>query len=294
MKTLVSYLYNSPLRTALRRTPGLSRLSFACWRRMQVKTFEKVMAEMAPPIYEQRDLGHMTIAIKPPSPEAIKMREAYIIDSGEQFSEEMARYCYTSKFLSAKTCPASTGYQDVYGTILKHLRGRPIVVLEIGIGINDPTAVSGMSANHTAGSSLMGWAEFFSCSEVHGADVDVRCLFEGKRFSTHLVDQLRIDSLRALAESPSITKPIDLIVDDGLHTPEANANSLVALLPYLSRGGVYVCEDISDEFSDLWNDLPRNLRREYGMCYYPGAILRQQREKPVGMAVFYRREQKEF
>lgn len=259
---LIAALYQTRLRPILRKTPGINQLAFALWRRVQDSRFRALLARLGPPVYDNKPPDISASLISIPSLEAIRRRDPEIISEGESFSDEMARVCYTSKFLSIERCAASTGYQDVYARCLKHLKGTPIVVLEIGIGVNDPTATSGMGSNHLPGSSLRGWAHYFSSSEVHGADVDRRCLVDTNLYQTHFVDQLDAGSLRALMNSSNMTKPIDIIVDDGLHTPEANANTLVNLLPYLSRRGIYVCEDISDEFAMLWQQVARMLRSE--------------------------------
>jgi hypothetical protein len=38
--------------------------------------------------------------------------------------------------------------------------------------------------------------------------------------------------------------PLDIIIDDGGHTPEQQRITLEELLPHLRPGGVYICEDI--------------------------------------------------
>ena len=42
----------------------------------------------------------------------------------------------------------------------------------------------------------------------------------------------------------------DLIIDDGLHTMEANLRTLEIVFPYLKDGGIYVIEDVNQH--DDW------------------------------------------
>jgi cephalosporin hydroxylase len=37
----------------------------------------------------------------------------------------------------------------------------------------------------------------------------------------------------------------DMVIDDGLHTMEANLETLKIVFPYLKKGGVYVIEDVN-------------------------------------------------
>ena len=189
----------------------------------------------------------------------------------------MTNWCETSKFVSL-------GYQDVYARVLRHLRATSVRVLEIGIGVNDPSAASGMSTQHLPGASLMGWANYFGEAEVFGADVDRRVLSANHYYKAYWVDQRNSESIYALAET--VGAPLDLIVDDGLHTAEANGNTLAALLPLLSSRGVMVIEDILPEYNELWERVSDWLRPEYQARFFPGYVLRSDRLE--GMAVFWR------
>jgi hypothetical protein len=46
---------------------------------------------------------------------------------------------------------------------------------------------------------------------------------------------------------------VDLLIDDGLHTTEANINSLMFALKSLKAGGFFVIEDVRDETLVVWN-----------------------------------------
>ena len=44
---------------------------------------------------------------------------------------------------------------------------------------------------------------------------------------------------------------LDIVIDDGGHMPEQQIVSLEELLPHLSPGGVYICEDIHGKFNEM-------------------------------------------
>jgi predicted O-methyltransferase YrrM len=87
-------------------------------------------------------------------------------------------------------------------------------------------------------------------AEVVGADIDRGVLFSEERIATHYVDQTDHDSLDLLARTAG--KGFDLIIDDGLHLPHANLNTIEFLLPLLKPGGVMVIEDIELEHTYWW------------------------------------------
>lgn len=264
----------------VRRLPVVNTIAGAWWRRTQALAFWAAFNELeAPRTTGARALSRSAVDI--PSPDEIHEGETATVEAGNDFSVTMMAWGSTSKWVHL-------GYQDVYARVLRHLRGRPIRLLEVGIGVNDPRAPSGMASTHLPGASLTAWSMYFESSEAHGADIDPRVLVDTDRYRTHLVDQRSDESLRQLANT--IGRPIDLVVDDGLHTPEANARTVTALLPSISRDGVLAVEDIHEEFGFLWRELSSRLRGEYRLVYYSAAVLRQNRApgSEVGMAIFTR------
>ena len=47
---------------------------------------------------------------------------------------------------------------------------------------------------------------------------------------------------------------MDIIIEDGLHTFEANISFLEGSLEHLRKGGIYVIEDIATNMVDRWYD----------------------------------------
>lgn len=272
---LTSRFHQTPVSRAVRRIPGVRAAGQAWWQGTQARIFYSAFDGLMAPEMP----GSPRTTVELPGNEAMKTGAAAGV--GDAFTAEMGQWCNTSKFVLL-------GYQDVYGHILRHLRANHVRLLEVGIGVADPHAPSGMQQNHQAGASLVGWSHYFADSEIHGADIDRRTLKDTDRYRTHYVDQRDDSSLQDLAVE--LGAPLHVVIDDGLHTPEANAKTVAAFLPLLAPDGVFVVEDILPEFDDLWLGLGGRLRSEYRLTYYPSTLLRQQR-KPTdraGMAVFTR------
>lgn len=152
-------------------------------------------------------------------------------------------------------------YHYVYGPILMD-RSAVTGVLEIGIGTNYVDVVSSMGKHGKPGASLRAFRDFFKEAKVYGADVDKRILFVEDRIATFFVDQTDPSSFLQLAER--VPQELDLVIDDGLHTPNANIETLKFGLTKIKRGGWVVVEDIGSPALPIWQVvsslLPANFR----------------------------------
>jgi hypothetical protein len=134
-------------------------------------------------------------------------------------------------------------YHLLYAELLGRRRFRLKRIVEIGIGSIDLAIPQNMGVHGFPGGSLRAFRDWAPSAEVIGADIDEKTLFSEERIKTCVIDQLERDSFRQL--KGLIPEGADLIVIDGLHTPRADINSLLELLPQLSIGGCFVIEDIS-------------------------------------------------
>ena len=123
-------------------------------------------------------------------------------------------------------------------------------VLEIGLGTNNEDVVSNMTSSGRPGASLRAFRDFLPGAAIDGADIDERILFQEHRIRTFPVDQTDIRSLDELGRR--VAASYDLIVDDGLHSPEANIATLAFALKRLKPGGWFVVEDIPDRTLPVW------------------------------------------
>jgi hypothetical protein len=141
-------------------------------------------------------------------------------------------------------------YHLLYGYILCRLPAE-LKILEIGLGSNDTEMPSNMGATGIPGASLRSFKEALPSACVYGADIDPKISVDG--FTTFIVDQTNLDSFGIVSES--IGCDFDLIIDDGLHSPDANLNTLAFALKHLSPRGFIVIEDIPEAALSIWKSL---------------------------------------
>lgn len=159
------------------------------------------------------------------------------------------------------------GYHGIYQAIIKDvlLRFSNVKLLEIGIGTNNLDVKSNMGIEGIPGASLRSFKNFIPNSNIYGADIDSRILFEEDRIKTFQVDQLNNSSLSSLMRNVGYC---EILIDDGLHTSEANLLSLKSFIPYVSINGWIVIEDI-DGFQEnllIWNVVAKALHKNF-RCY---------------------------
>jgi hypothetical protein len=153
----------------------------------------------------------------------------------------------------------SHDYQLVYEVLFSN-PGMVKKVFEIGIGSTNSRIISNMGPSGQPGSSLRAFRDFFYNAELTGVDIDREILFHEKRISTHYLNQL--DELSFQELSLKVGDGFDLMIDDGLHTIDANLNSLNFFLPKLARGGYAVVEDIPAAATPVWLMMCRVLSDE--------------------------------
>jgi len=151
-------------------------------------------------------------------------------------------------------------YHHLYGAILRDkLKVRNI--FEIGLGSNNPDIVSHMGVNNKPGASLRAFRDYCPNAFVYGADIDKQILFKEERIKTFFVDQTKPVTFDFLLKK--IPKKFDLVIDDGLHQPNANIASFCFGLKIIKTGGWIVIEDISIEAICVWQIISALLPNSY-------------------------------
>jgi SAM-dependent methyltransferase len=145
-------------------------------------------------------------------------------------------------------------YTTIYSVLFKGLGNQPLRIFELGLGTNNPELLSSMGASGRPGASLRGWRDLFPRAQVFGADIDRTILFEENRIRTFYCDQLDAGAIHDLWSRPELDGGMDIIIEDGLHTFEANVSFLENSVRYLRPGGFYVIEDIIRPALDQWKD----------------------------------------
>jgi hypothetical protein len=152
-------------------------------------------------------------------------------------------------------------YHLVYASLLAPRRCDPLRILEIGIGSNNLDVASNMGASGTPGASLRSFRDFCPKAELFGADIDRRILFSEDRIFTYYVDQTQLSSFDDL--SAAVGDQFDLVIDDGLHSPNANLATILFALCALGSNGCLVIEDIHVNSLPFWQTIAALLPDDY-------------------------------
>ncbi len=138
-------------------------------------------------------------------------------------------------------------YTLYYSALFEHSKDKIHRVFELGLGTNNVNISSNMGAHGKPGASLRGWAEYFPKANIFGADIDKDILFTENRIQTFFCDQTNKDVIQEMWNNHLLTESFDVIIDDGLHTFEANKTFFEHSIHKLSDNGVYIIEDILNE-----------------------------------------------
>lgn len=133
-------------------------------------------------------------------------------------------------------------YIEIYEKYFRKYRGRKLVLVEIGV---------------YQGGSIDLWRRYLGPKAViYGLDINPRC----KQFedvNTHIILGDQADPEFWRKALPNIPK-IDIFIDDGGHHMTQQIVTFTEAYPYLSDGGVYICEDLHTSY---WEAYAGGLRR---------------------------------
>jgi len=136
-------------------------------------------------------------------------------------------------------------YTMLYHQLFEHLRDKPIRIFELGLGTHNVNILSAMHSIYVVGASLRGWAEYFPNAKVYGADIDHEIIFEEPQIMTYFCDQTNPYIIKTLWDHRELEEPFDIIIEDGLHTFDANVCFFENSIHKVKKGGFYIIEDIS-------------------------------------------------
>lgn len=148
-------------------------------------------------------------------------------------------------------------YFDAYNRHLSKYIGRELGVVEIGV---------------YSGGSLGMWQSYFGPQcKMYGVDKEQACkAYEGDGVRVFIGDQAQRSFWQQFKREVPL---VDIVIDDGGHTPEQQIVTLEEMLPHLRPGGVYICEDvhgIHNEFAAYVNGLVGQLD---AWAVQPGQVL---------------------
>ena len=130
------------------------------------------------------------------------------------------------------------GYEECYEQFFEPLKNENINILEVGI---------------FKGRSLEVFREYFPNAQIYGIDVFTRVtpteprlvrLFANKNVHWAMCDSTDPSCVSEITKTFGKDTKFDIIIDDGLHEPEANAKTLKNLWPLLKPDGIYFVEDV--------------------------------------------------
>ncbi|MGA2249637.1 class I SAM-dependent methyltransferase [Terracidiphilus sp.] len=124
-------------------------------------------------------------------------------------------------------------YFDIYERHFRSFRGRDITIVEIGI---------------YSGGSLQMWKDYFGPKcQIVGVDIEPACKsYENGSIRVFIGDQADREFWHRFKQEVGM---VDIVIDDGGHSPQQQIVTLEEMLPHLNPGGVYLCEDIHGEFN---------------------------------------------
>ena len=168
-------------------------------------------------------------------------------------------------------------YTLIYHKLFQDIQYQTKRVFELGLGTNNTQIPSNMGKDGKPGASLYGWAEFFPNAQIFGADIDKNILFQTDRIHTYYCDQTNPDIIQAMWSQEGLEEPFDIIVEDGLHTFEANVCFFENSIHKLKKGGYYIIEDIRNDTLERWNSQLEQWKEKYSNHTYKLLIIPSRR-----------------
>jgi hypothetical protein len=126
-------------------------------------------------------------------------------------------------------------YFDIYQRHFSKYVGKEVHIVEVGI---------------YSGGSLKMWKSYFGDKcKIYGMDIQNECMrYEDNDVKIFIGDQESRDFWKAFKEK---VPRVDILVDDGGHLVEQQIATLEEILPHISPGGVYLCEDVAGSRNKL-------------------------------------------
>jgi len=154
-------------------------------------------------------------------------------------------------------------YTTFYYSIFKDLREKQLRVFELGLGTNNTNILSNMGPKGRPGASHFGWSEFFYNSHIFGADIDSNILFNTDKIKTFYCDQTKPEIIKKMWIEPALQDDFDIIIEDGLHTFNANVCFFENSIHKLKPNGYFIIEDINKSEEYLFENKIKQWEGQY-------------------------------
>jgi hypothetical protein len=159
-------------------------------------------------------------------------------------------------------------YTPFYYSIFKYMCDKKLRIFELGLGTNNVKLASNMGKDGIPGASLYGWSEFFPNSDIFGADIDTDILFNTDKIKTFYCDQTNPDIIKKMWDEPDLQNNFDIIIEDGLHTFNANVCFFENSIHKLNPKGFFIIEDIVHYEKDLFVNKIKEWELQYKDCLF--------------------------
>jgi hypothetical protein len=126
-------------------------------------------------------------------------------------------------------------YFNIYERHFAKYVGKEVHIVEVGI---------------YSGGSLKMWQSYFGDKcKVYGIDIQEECRsYEDANVKIFIGDQESRDFWKDFKQK---VPRVDILIDDGGHLVEQQIATLEEILPHISPGGVYFCEDVTGDRNKL-------------------------------------------
>ena len=197
----------------------------------------------------------------------------------------MEKFLLKNKIMKTKLCEIMTkhgsdkgvgvhNYTLIYYEMFKDIQNKKLNIFELGLGTNNTDVPSNMGKSGTPGASLRGWREFFINSNIFGADIDKRILFNEERIKTFYCNQKDVLDIENMWNNTILNDILfDIIIEDGLHEFDANLIFLENSLHKINDGGVYICEDLKLDTVELFKKEIPSLKEKFPKFDFEVVIL---------------------
>jgi len=159
-------------------------------------------------------------------------------------------------------------YTTLYYSLFQNIRTKSLRIFELGLGTNNTDVPSNMGPFGRPGASLYGWQEFFPNARIFGADIDKRILMNTDRIKTFYCDQTNPGIIHSMWSESDLQEKFDIIIDDGLHTFEANVCFFENSIHRLAPNGFYIVEDIKNDNMVRFEEILTTWRKIYADLHF--------------------------
>lgn len=178
--------------------------------------------------------------------------------------------CLLAQKYGSDKCPQlKNHYTPYYYELFAPRQNQVKKLLEIGIG--DPQKMTHVQ-NYQPGASLFMWRDFFPLARIYGLDFAPNTLVTADRIQSFLGDQTDKETLIHLLDN--IGHDIDIVIDDGSHSPPDQITTCLTLMPLLPADVDYIIEDVWKPLA-LFNALSD--RYDVFSPYIDGSVYRRNR-----------------